>query len=330
MVLVMFDELDLKILDELYSRGWQRATVLASALGVGERTIYRRIRNMRRKGIFDTIPVPNPVLLGYKAWANIGIKVSPGYLYNVVRNLLRQNSIYGVHLCLGRFPIMAVVMFETFDMLTFFVNSELQAIEGIRSIETLPYIYPRKYYQFFWPAPSFRKTAAGWERCPDVANNDFYQIDEINQKILNVLIHEGITRPASLKSRLGIGEGTIRRRLNKMLDGGLFEIEVVLNPALSPYEVWPIMGINIEERSAHEVIDDLLKKQAVYLASVSIGRFDIIIGARFHNMDLLTHFVNIELPAIKGVASVETFLAIRTLKYHGIDWSYLMDEHTVI
>ena len=110
MVLVMFDELDLKILDELYSRGWQRATVLASVLGVGERTIYRRIRNMRRKGIFNIIPAPNPVLLGYKAWAAIGIKVSPGYIDDVVHKLLRQPSIYGVHLCLGRFPIMTAVM----------------------------------------------------------------------------------------------------------------------------------------------------------------------------------------------------------------------------
>ena len=65
------DGLDYKLLGELQDKGFQRSTTLAYLLGVGERTIRKRISDMRRKGIIKIIAVPNPVLFGYKAWVFI-------------------------------------------------------------------------------------------------------------------------------------------------------------------------------------------------------------------------------------------------------------------
>ena len=65
------DELDQKLLSELERRGFQSTTTLARRFDVGERTIRRRIGNMLSKDIIRVVALPNFVLLGYRAWANI-------------------------------------------------------------------------------------------------------------------------------------------------------------------------------------------------------------------------------------------------------------------
>jgi hypothetical protein len=79
------------------------------------------------------------------------------------------------------------------------------------------------------------------------------------------------------------------------------------------------MGLTIGHQFAHDVIDTILQNPAVYLAAVSLGRFNIVISARFRNISLFNEFA-MELAKIKGVIAVEVFLHTRLLKYHSIKW----------
>ena len=168
---VTADELGQKILDELEHKGLQKIAIVASSLGIAKSTIYRRISDMKNKGII------NPVLLNYKAWAT---------------------------------------------------------------------------------------------------THDTYQIDETDRQILGALRQDGLTRPAILKERLGIGESAIRKRLKNMSNRGIFNIEVLVNPKLLRYQAWAMIGIKATLQSGHSVIDKLIKNRAVYFASQSLGRFNAI------------------------------------------------------
>ena len=315
------DELDQKILNELQKQGFQKSRVLASLLGVGERTVHRRVNNMKSEGIIKIIAIPDFVSFGYKAWAKVGIKVEPKSLSYVAHQLVDSPSIYFVAYVLGTFDIIIAVHFDNIDSLTYFVNSELTKIKGILSTETMVLTSPRKYYHFSWPKPLFEKTKNGWQRYLDNgSSHNRYEVDEVDRRILSILMEDGLTRPVTLKSRLGMGESTIRKRMKKMLSNGAFRIIVVPNPEVLEYEVWATMGITINNRPAHEILDTIVEHPEVYLASVSVGRFNLVIAARFHDIDFLDRFVTIELPAIGGVSSVETFLHNKPLKYHNIKW----------
>jgi len=319
------DELDQKILNELQKQGFQKSRTLAYLLGVGERTVHRRITTMRREGLVKVIALPDFISFGYVAWAKIGIKVEPKSLSYVARQLVENPLVYFVAYSYGRFDIIIAVRFGDIGCLTYFVNSELTKIRGILSTETMVLTSPRKYYNFSWPKPLFIEIKNGWQRCLDTGtsytNHNRYQVDEVDRRILSILMEDGLTRPATIKSKLGVSESTIRKHMKKMLSNGLFRIVVVPNPELLEYEVWATMGINISNRPGHEILDDIVKHPEVYLASVSIGRFNLVIAARFHVIDLLHRFVTIELSAIRGVSVVETFLHNKPLKYHNIKWS---------
>ena len=316
------DDLDQRLLAELQAGGFQRSSVLAPRLGVEERTVRRRISIMRHKGIIKVVAVPNLILTGHTAWAKVGIKVELGSLGDVARQLIENPLIYFVAHSLGAFDIMIALHLDSMDELTHFVGSELTKIEGISKAETMILMHPRKYYNFSWPAyPAEGVDHLGEHGNDRLRSRNGREIDEIDRRILGALMEDGLARPATLKSRLGIGESTIRKRIKKMFNTGVYRMEVVPNPEVLEYEAWATMGLTIQRRPAHEVIDAIIENPAVYLAAVSLGRFNAIISARFHNTDLLRRFVNEELPLIKGVNAVEVFLHSRPLKYHSIDWS---------
>lgn len=324
------DELDRELLHELERTGNLKAATLAHRFNVRERTIRRRIGNMLREDIIRVVALPNFPLLGYRAWTKIGIKVEGGQLSSVTRWLAEHPRIYFVACALGTFEILIAVNYKTTAGLMYFLNSELTEVKGIRSAEAMMLAYPIKYYNFSWPAPKFKKDKDGGEYYVDVnSTTSVCELDEVDSKILSILQEDGLVRPQDIKSKLGIGESTIRKRVSNMLNNGAFKTVVVPNPEVLEYEAWATMGITVNDRFSPKTMRILAEHPAVYLASYSIGRFNLIIAARFHSIDLLDRFVNMELPIITGVGSVETFLHVMPLKYHNINWHPLMSSEAL-
>lgn len=315
------DELDMRLLEELEHGGYQRIPFLAARLGVDKSTVHRRIRNLRKKGVIKIIAVPNLVRLGYRAWADIGIKVQHRSPEDVAHELVTHPATYFVFTAFGTFDVGVGVQFRTFERLLYYVNSELTKIEGIAKVETMPYVCPRKYYNFSWPALSFRDNGSLQPLAEATA--DIYQPDETDLRILRILSKDGLVRPATLKTMLGIGESTIRKRMKNMLNQGFFRTEVIPNPSMLPYEVWVGIGIIVSHSTASDVIDTILQRPEVYFISESLGRFNVVIFARFRKMEFYNQFVSVELPAIESIASVEPFLINKVLKYHGIVWTHI-------
>lgn len=318
------DEFDRRLVEELGYGNYRRIPFLAAKLGVDKSTLHRRIRNLRKKGIISIIAVPNPVRLGYRAWADIGIKVQHRSPEDVAHELARHPATYFIFTSFGMFDVGVGVQFRTFERLLYYVNSELTKIDGIAKIETMPYICPRKYYNFSWPALSFRNDGSLQQLAEATA--DIYQLDEMDLRILSILSQDGLVRPATLKTMLGIGESTIRKRIKNMINQDFFRTEVIPNPSMLPYEIWAGLGITVSRWTASDVIDTLLQRQEVYFASESLGRFNVVIFARFRKMECFNQFVSMELPAIEGIASVEPFLINKAFKYHGI----ISDSHPAV
>jgi len=315
------DEVDQRILSELQNRGFQKSTALASVLSIGERTIRRRLSNMISEGMIKIIAVPNPVSFGYRAWAKIGIKVAREALNRVARVLVEHPSIYFVAYAFGRFDIIIAVHLDTIEKLTHFVNSELTKVKGILSAETMILSSPRKYYHFSWPEPTFEKTKDPWNPYQDANVRHGYKRDEVDQRILDVLREDGLTRTKSLKLKLGIGENTIRKHIRNMLDNEVYKLEVVPNPALLENEMWATTGIVINHKFVHRMMKHIVEHPAVYLASAALGRFNIIIATRFHNAELLHQFLAVDLQSMPGISFIETAIHNKPLKYHNIIWS---------
>jgi DNA-binding Lrp family transcriptional regulator len=313
------DELDQQITYILENQGLQTSKALAGIIGgASERTIRRHLNEMIKQHTIKIVTIPNPVLCGFTAWSKIGIKVDPIYLDHVANMLVEHSSVYFAAYSLGRFDIIIAVHFDTIDKLSHFVNSELLGMQGIVNLETWLLTCPRKYHRFSWNTPSFFGADEHYlSHEPKVDQSDFH-IDDVDRDILALLIENGFMLPAEIKSKLGLGENTIRKRIQYMLNNNIFKKEVVLNPQILKNETWATFGITTNGRSAYGVIEDLINFNQVYLVSGSLGKFNVLIAGHFGNMEQLNDFVTKELPGINGISSTETFVHNKPLKYHNI------------
>jgi DNA-binding Lrp family transcriptional regulator len=129
-------------------------------------------------------------------------------------------------------------------------------------------------------------------------------------------MEDGLARPAEIKRRLGVPESCIRKRIKEMRDRRSITFEVVPNKEVLEDEAWATIGINTESAFNDKMLDIIVSDPNVYLVSVCLGRFDLVIAARFKNIDLLTGFVSTKLASIPGINSVQTFLHSKPIKYH--------------
>jgi len=131
-------------------------------------------------------------------------------------------------------------------------------------------------------------------------------------------MEDGLTPSSIVKEKLGIAEGTIRNRINYLKENRLITLEVVPNKEVLEFEAWATIGINTRFSFDDSMLEVLINDPNVYLVSACLGRFDLVIAARFRNIDILTQFVTTRLVSITGINSVQTILHSKPIKYHNI------------
>ena len=240
-----------------------------------------------------------------------GSKQNPAVL-RVARSLVAHPAVYFVAYSPGRYDIIIAVHFDTINRLTHFVSTELTAIQGISNSETWIMAYPRKYYNFHWPNPNT------FSQDEIAAGDDNYSSGHLNREIMDILMKDVRVSPSIIGSKLGISDRIIHKRLKSMYNNNVLTKQIVMNPQILENQCRATMGIVINKRNAHEIIDIILENPQIYLASVSLGRFNVVIAGHFHDMDILNEFVTHELSSIEGISSIETFVHNKPLKWHNV------------
>jgi len=313
------DRLDVEIIMTLEKQGLIGIDKLAGIHGVSRRTIRRRINIMNDNNLVKMVVVPNIVLLGYKAWARIGIRVKPDYLSKVALTLVKHPAVFFVAYTLGPFDIVISTYFRTIDNLADFVNLELTKIEGVIFAETMLLVSPRKYNLFNWPKASLSINREIMNKNNRNIVDYKYELDEIEREILDILVKDGPDRSKNLASKIGVSESKVRSHLNSMWQNEVYKIEVVpITDILD--ETQATIGITIGQRCSDKIVDEIIGHPSVFLASASLGRFNIVLGTRFRKLELFSEFITKILPSVPGINSTETFLHIKRLKYGNITW----------
>lgn len=317
----MLDELDQRILDELEVHGYKKNYELASILGIGERTLYRRMKRLRSSGFFKVIAVYNPVLLGI-AGGWVGLKVEPSSLISVAHELMKHPHTSFIAYTLGRFDLFVGVHFASMERLSDFLTLELYNIGGIQTAEPMITIEYGKYFGFSWPNIGIDKPMQEIkEKQANHTRNAGFPIDKTDENILRLLNEDGLMKTSIIKSRLGISEDTVRNRIKNMIKNNIFKLEVIVNPEMSQEVIRATTGIVVSKHTAHTVIDRIIENPAVNTAFMSLGRYNIIISTHFRNTQSLNQFLMKTLSSIEGISLVETFLHLKVVKLLDITWS---------
>jgi len=139
-------------------------------------------------------------------------------------------------------------------------------------------------------------------------------IDELDNKIINLLKQDAWQRSAALAKILNVSEATLRRRLRRLIQNRVVRSVAITDPDTIPVTLHSMIALNVDHDDLDDVTKALDNLPEIMWFATTTGQFDIILLAQFPSMEELNQFLRVQLIAIKGIKDSETFVCLHVHK----------------
>ncbi|AFK23154.1 Lrp/AsnC family transcriptional regulator [Pyrococcus sp. ST04] len=140
------------------------------------------------------------------------------------------------------------------------------------------------------------------------------ELDDLDRKILSILLRDSRTSYREIAKELNVAVGTIYNRIKKLEDSGIIQgFTVKLNYEVIGYELTTIIGIKAQGKKIREIERIIAKDKHVTCVYDVTGEYDIIVVAKFRNREDMNRFVKSVL-SIDGVEKTNTHVALEIVK----------------
>lgn len=141
-----------------------------------------------------------------------------------------------------------------------------------------------------------------------------YEIDNLDRSILRSLLRDARTPFSDIAQELGVSDGTIHVRVNKLKQAGVITgAHIAVDHRALGYSICAFIGINLEHARDYEATVKKLKNiDRITEAYYTTGHYNILTKVLAHDMDDLYRFLVEVLQSIEKVQSTETLLVLNT------------------
>ncbi len=146
------------------------------------------------------------------------------------------------------------------------------------------------------------------------------KIDDLDISIIKELKKDARKSHRDIAEKLGVAEGTIYNRVNKLQEMGVIKRFMVdLDYAKLGYDLSAVIGIIVEGGFLAEIEEKISKKSNVSALYDVTGDYDALIVAKFREREELDKFIK-GVMAIPHVKRTYTMLVLNVMKEtHGVD-----------
>ena len=134
------DETDLSIIEALHKDGRVAFAQIAEQLSVSPGMIRQRYTRLVEQGFLKIVAVTNPLRMGYKTMAMIGVRADGSKLLDVAEKISKLDEVIYLVVSSGRFDIFAEVVCRDHEDLLRFITEKLSTIDGVRETESFMHL----------------------------------------------------------------------------------------------------------------------------------------------------------------------------------------------
>ena len=135
-------------------------------------------------------------------------------------------------------------------------------------------------------------------------------MDDLDLKIIEELRQDGRASNSTIARTLGVSEGTVRRRLKRLVEDQAFEVRVTPNLTRQGGTARSILGIHAAPDMVEQVLDSVAELDEVSYAVSAIGRYDVLAWVELEDHAALGRFVMDKIGVIPGVRRSETHVIL--------------------
>ena len=139
-------------------------------------------------------------------------------------------------------------------------------------------------------------------------------MDNLDSKIIGILQEDGRASNAGIAREVGVSEGTVRRRLKRLVDEDFIKVVARLDRRRLGYSSEAIVGIQVDPSIIDQVADAVSGLAEVSWVVVTTGAYDIFAWVEVQSAEELGVFLRRTLGAISGVRRTETFVNLSIKK----------------
>jgi Lrp/AsnC family transcriptional regulator for asnA, asnC and gidA len=141
-----------------------------------------------------------------------------------------------------------------------------------------------------------------------------YDLDAVDRQIIRVLQQDGRTSNVDIARRVGVSEATVRKRLDRLAEAGVFRVTATPNPAKIGYSTVTFITLDVDLAQLDRIADELIQAPQVRSVYYTTGESDLLVEAWFRSSDGLLQFLTQHIAAIPGVKRTATWHVLRTIK----------------
>jgi Lrp/AsnC family transcriptional regulator for asnA, asnC and gidA len=142
-----------------------------------------------------------------------------------------------------------------------------------------------------------------------------YKIDNIDYKIINLLMEDGRIHAAEIARRIGnISERAVRYRIDRMIDNQIIQITAVVNPKAIGMGVVADVWLLCDSDSIQDVAHKMAEFENVSYVACSIGETDVSIQILARDTAEVYRFVTEVIGKVSGVRKTTTSIVPLVLK----------------
>ena len=133
------DATNKRIIALLQENGRRSYVSIGKEIGLSEAAVRLRVQKMIDDGVMQIVAVTNPMEMGFKRQAMVGITVN-GDIEHVAQELKTITNVDYILITAGRFDILAEIFGEDDEKLLQVINRDIRRIDGINHTELFPYL----------------------------------------------------------------------------------------------------------------------------------------------------------------------------------------------
>jgi Lrp/AsnC family transcriptional regulator for asnA, asnC and gidA len=134
------DDIDRYIIEAMRRDGRVAFAQIAQQLNVSPGMIRVRYNRLVEFGILKVVAITNPLRMGYKTMAMIGIRTEGNKMLEVAEKVAELDEVIYLIVVSGRYDILAEIVCRDHEHLLQFLTEKLYIIDGVRESESFMHL----------------------------------------------------------------------------------------------------------------------------------------------------------------------------------------------
>ena len=139
-------------------------------------------------------------------------------------------------------------------------------------------------------------------------------MDELDRKIIALLQLDGRASNAKIAREVGVSEGTVRRRLRRLVQDDVVNVIAVPNLEKLGYGTTALIGLQTGPGRSDAVAEAIANMEEAHYVAVTTGTYDVFVWAGLESAESLGDFLRTKVGKLEGVQRTETFVNLSMKK----------------